>query len=175
MRQTSFAGFHCSLARSLETVGDWWTPLIIRDVYLGLERFEDLATDLGISRNLLATRLENLVEADILERVRYSDRPPRDRYALTAAGRELIPVLIALTAWGDRWVTPPGGPPVLFGHDGHGCEPAIVCSTCRKDLTAENLQVRPGPGGRSTRGTKLIGRFIKQRAQSFAPAGRKRR
>ena len=76
MRQTSFAGFHCSLARSLEVVGDWWTPLILRDLFLGLDRFEDLIADLGISRNLPTARLATLVEHGVVERRRYSERPP---------------------------------------------------------------------------------------------------
>src|SRR5436190_2349782 len=130
MRQTSFAGFHCSLARSLEVVGDWWTPLILRDLFLGLDRFEDLIADLGISRNLLTARLATLVEHGVVERRRYSERPPRDRYLLTEAGRQLVPILTALTAWGDRRATPPGGPPVLFQHQacGHVCTPQPVCS-----------------------------------------------
>src|SRR5215471_4914751 len=82
MRQTSFAGMHCSLAQSLEIVGDWWSPLILRDLFAGIARFEDLAKDLGVSRSLLTLRLEHLVERGVVERRRYSERPPRDRYAL---------------------------------------------------------------------------------------------
>src|SRR5262252_9248412 len=116
MRQTSFADMHCSLAHALELVGDWWTPLILRDLFMGLDRFDDLVTDLGISRNLLSTRLAELVAQGVVERQRYSDRPPRDHYRLTRSGRELVPIFAALTAWGDRWATPPFGPPVLFRH-----------------------------------------------------------
>ena len=110
MRQTSFATMACSLARSLELVGDWWTPLIIRDLQLGVDRFDALADDLGISRNLLTTRLAHLVEHGIVARHRYQEHPPRDRYVLTEAGQELFPVLMALIVWGDRWATPEGGP-----------------------------------------------------------------
>src|SRR5215813_1874676 len=99
MRRTSFAGMHCSMARSLEVMGDWWTPLILRDLHLGLSRFDELAEDLAISRNLLTTRLAALVKHGIVERRRYSEHPPRDAYVLTAAGRDLVPVLMALTAW----------------------------------------------------------------------------
>src|SRR5689334_22654077 len=116
MQRTSFARMHCSLARSLEVMGDWWTPLILRDLYFGLDRFADLVENLGVSRNLLSTRLATLVERGLIERQRYSDHPPRDRYVLTGAGRELVPVLMALTAWGDRWVAPSAGPPVRFQH-----------------------------------------------------------
>ena len=159
MRQTSFANMHCSLARSLEKVGDWWTPLILRDIFLGLNRFDDLAADLGISRNMLTTRLGSLVENGIVERVRYSERPPRDRYVLTQAGRELVPVLTALTAWGDRWATPPGGPAAIHHHVrcGHHFTPTVTCSECGAPVTTEELEVLPGPGARRGPGTALRG------------------
>jgi DNA-binding HxlR family transcriptional regulator len=160
MRQISFADFHCSLARSLDLIGDWWTPLIIRDLSLGLHRFDELATNLGISRNLLTTRLKALVEANIVERVRYCERPPRDNYRLTPAGRDLVPILAALTAWGDRWTAPPGGPPMLFGHDGHRCTPTVCCSDCGQPLTSKNLEVEPGPGSAPGPGSQLISRVL---------------
>src|SRR5262245_10743947 len=162
MRQTSFAGFSCSLARSLDAMGDWWTPLIVRDLFLGLDRFDDLVTDLGISRNLLTTRLAALVEHGLVERQRYSERPPRDRYRLTDAGRELMPILAALTAWGDRWATPPGGPPVVFRHRacGHDCTPRVACPHCGEPIASEELEVLPGPGGRRAPGTLLSSQVI---------------
>ncbi|MCV7103632.1 winged helix-turn-helix transcriptional regulator [Mycobacterium palustre] len=159
MRQVSFADFHCSLARSLEVIGDWWTPLIIRDLSLGLARFDDLATNLGISRNLLTARLKALVEANVVERVRYCERPPRDHYRLTAAGRDLVPILAALTAWGDRWVTPPQGPPLLFRHDGHRCTPTVCCAECGQPVNTKNLRVEPGPGAVPGPGAQLIDRL----------------
>ena len=160
MRQTSFADFHCSLARSLDLIGDWWTPLIIRDLALGLERFDDLAADLGISRNLLTTRLTGLVAANIVERVRYCDHPPRHLYRLTAAGRDLVPILVALTAWGDRWTPPPEGAPLLFRHDEHRCTPTVCCSTCGQPVTAETLKATPGPGAAPGPGTRLVAGLI---------------
>ena len=160
MRQTSFADMHCSLAHALELVGDWWTPLILRDLFLGLDRFDDLATDLGISRNLLTTRLAELVEHGIVERQRYSERPPRDRYVLTQAGRELAPIFAALTAWGDRWATPRGGPPVIFEHRtcGQAFTPTVACSQCGQPVAPEDLRILPGPGARSAPGTLLYGK-----------------
>jgi DNA-binding HxlR family transcriptional regulator len=160
MRQTSFADFHCSLARSLEVVGDWWTPLIVRDVALGLTRFEELVEDLGISRNLLAARLEDLEGNGILERRQYLERPPRFRYRLTRAGVELLPILMSLTAWGDRWFTPPGGPPVRFEHSTCGQEftPVESCSECGEPVKPGDVIPRPGPGftaARGVRGTRL--------------------
>ncbi len=105
----------------------------------------------------MTTRLNELVDNGLVRRERYSDRPPRDRYVLTRPGRELVPILCALTAWGDRWQTPPGGPPVRFRHDGHPGTPTVSCSTCGEALTAENIDVRPGPGGRAAPGTRLVG------------------
>lgn len=147
---------HCSLARTLEVVGDWWTPLILRDVYLGIDRFADLAENLGLSRNLLTERLASLVGNGVLRRERYQERPPRDRYALTEAGQQLVPILVALTAWGDRWQTPEGGPPIRFQHGDHDTEPVVACRVCGNQIEAADLTAKPGPGGRRAPGTMLI-------------------
>lgn len=157
---------HCSLARSLEVMGDWWTPLILRDLYFGLGRFADIAEDLGVSKNLLSARLTALVERGLVERQRYSEHPPRDRYVLTAAGRDLLPVLMALTAWGDRWVGPPQGPPVRFEHRACGklVEPEIVCSHCGGRLDVDEVVPLPGPGRRAAPGTRLIGKGLRERS-----------
>src|SRR5262245_22692384 len=144
---------HCSLARALEVVGDWWTPLILRDVYLGVDRFSELAQDLGLSRNLLTERLGGLVSNGVLRRERYSEHPPRDRYVLTEGGRQLIPILIALTAWGDRWQEPEGGPPIRFQHGDHDAAPVVACGVCGSQVTAADLTALPGPGGRRAPGT----------------------
>jgi len=160
MRQTSFAQMHCSLARSLEVVGDWWSPLILRSIYLGADRFQDLAEDLGLSRNLLADRLRRLVDGGVLTRERYADRPPRDRYALTRAGRELVPILAALTAWGGpvadaaRWAA------VVFEHAGHECRATVGCGTCGEPLTSDAMTPMPGPGGRRAAGTTLVAGIV---------------
>ncbi|MFC9742300.1 winged helix-turn-helix transcriptional regulator [Streptomyces noursei] len=164
MRQTSFADMHCSLARTLEVVGDWWTPLILRDVYLGIDRFADLVEDLGLSRHLLTDRLNGLVDNGILRRERCQERPPRDRYALTEAGQELVPIVVALTAWGDRWQTPEGGPPIRFRHGHHDAVPMVACAACGNQITSDDLAPKPGPGGRQAPGTMLIpARLIKFR------------
>ena len=168
MRQTSFADFHCSLARSLDVVGDWWTPLIVRDVGMGLSRFDQFVADLGISRNLLATRLDDLVANGILERHQYQDRPPRYRYTLTAAGLELVPILMSLTAWGDRWFTPPGGPPLRFRHRTCGEEftPQECCSECGEPVQAIDVIPLAGPGMRAERGTTLLADQVRRFAEA---------
>lgn len=166
MRQTSFADFNCSLAQSLELIGDWWTPLILRDIFIGIDKFDDLAVDLGISRNLLTTRLADLVKHEIVERVRYSQRPPRDRYVLTEAGGELMPILAALTAWGDRWTDRKNGPPTLFRHKtcGHVITPQVACSHCGEVLSAAELEGVRGPGARVGPGTRLFAKLLSARA-----------
>ena len=165
MRQTSFAEMACSMARSLELIGDWWTPLIIRDLQLGIDRFDALAENLGISRNLLTIRLAHLVEHGIAERRRYQQHPPRDRYLLTEAGQELWPVLMALIAWGDRWVTPEGGPPLVFRHRacGHHVTPTVSCDTCGQPLRASDVEVLTGPGARTGPGTAILAQVLGDR------------
>src|SRR4029453_3360076 len=120
MQRTSFADMTCSIARTLDAAGEWWSPLIVRDVHLGITRFDDLRRDLGISRKVLSERLERLVDQGVLERRAYSQRPPRYEYLLTQKGRELVDVLLAMMAWGDRWTAGSAGPPLLLRHDACG-------------------------------------------------------
>lgn len=157
MSRAQFGQMHCSMARALDIIGDTWTPLILRDVYLGLNRFDDLVIDLGISRNLLTTRLDHLVDAQVVERRPYQVRLPRYEYRLTEAGRDLMPVLMALTAWGDRWVGPEPGPPILFEHScGQVVTPTVTCPACHEAFTTDTVTPRPGPGGRASTGTLLL-------------------
>ena len=107
VRRTSFASMPCSVARTLEVVGEWWTLLIVRDALRGVTRFEDFQRRLGIARNILAARLDGLVEAGILERREYQQAPRREEYVLTSKGEDLRPVLAALRAWGDRHTPAP--------------------------------------------------------------------
>lgn len=137
-------------------MGDWWAPLILRDIALGVDRFDDLATDLGISRNLLTRRLSDLVRHGLLEPVAYHDHPPRHYYRLTEPGRDLMPILAALTRWGDRWQTPPGGPPLRFQHEGHACDPQVTCAGCGQRVTWANLEPLPGPGAVAAPGTAIV-------------------
>ena len=104
MLSRNYEGQDCSIARALEVVGERWTLLIVRDVLLGLCRFDQLQQSLGVARNVLAARLGRLVDEGVLERVPYSKRPPRHEYRLTEKGRELEPALTALRRWGDQLV-----------------------------------------------------------------------
>jgi DNA-binding HxlR family transcriptional regulator len=139
---------HCSVAQTLEQIGEWWTLLILRDAFLGVRRFEDFQRRLGIARNILANRLDTLVEHGILERRRYSERPERFEYRLTDKGRDLWSVMTAIRQWGDRWVLPPVEPPVVLVHDrcGHRCTAEVHCSECGEPLELRELHLEPGPG-----------------------------
>ncbi|MGW2348502.1 winged helix-turn-helix transcriptional regulator [Actinacidiphila glaucinigra] len=103
-RRTHLGDANCSIAQALDVVGDWWTLLIVRDAARGVDRFDDLQRELGVSRKVLAERLRLLVDADVLAREPYQERPARYAYRLTPRGRALLPVLIALQDWGDQWV-----------------------------------------------------------------------
>ncbi len=137
----------CSIARTLDVVGERWSLLIVRDaLFAGVTRFGDFQHNLGVATNVLASRLDSFVAAGIMERRRYSERPPQDEYVLTEKGRDLGPALMALTAWGDRWASP-DGPPILYGHAtcGGALHQELVCATCGT-VDASEVVVRPGPG-----------------------------
>ena len=137
----------CSVAQCLEVVGEWWTMLIVRDAFLGIRRFDDFQARTGISRNVLAARLEHLVDNGVLERRQYQDRPPRHEYVLTEKGRDLWHVLTAMREWGDRWAAPEG-PPVELVHRAcdHVTHTAVVCDHCGEPLDARSVRAVPGPG-----------------------------
>jgi DNA-binding HxlR family transcriptional regulator len=138
----------CSIARSLEVVGERWTFLIVRNLFLGLRRFDEIQANLGIARNVLSARLDKLVEHGIVETRQYSDRPPRHEYVLTDKGRDLWPALIALMQWGDRHDPAPGGPPTVIVHRGcgGGVDSHRVCLECGKALELHHVQALAGPG-----------------------------
>jgi len=163
MKRTIFAKMHCSLARGLEMIGDWWSPLILRDLFLNVTRFDDLIEDLGISRNLLTSRLNALIDKGVIEREAYQRHPPRYEYRLTEAGRDLVPAILALTAWGDRWARPKQGSPILFVHKacGHQFQPQVTCSECGELIKAETVAAVPGPGGAARPGTRVLARRLR--------------
>ena len=125
----------------MEILGERWTLLIIRDVFLGLRRFEQFQKSLGIARNVLTDRLNRLVDEGILERVRYSERPERYEYRLTPAGRDLYPSIVTLMRWGDEHLQGELGPPVVLRHNlcGHEADPVLVCSHCREELRPRDV------------------------------------
>jgi len=148
MLHRTYEGQDCSIARTLEIVGERWTLLIMRDAFLGVRRFDDIQRDLGISRKVLAERLKHLVEAGMLERLAYSERPARYEYALTEKGFGFVDVLMAMAAWGDRWTAGDAGPPVLRRHRtcGQITQVELRCSVCGETLHSTDVDVEPGPG-----------------------------
>jgi DNA-binding HxlR family transcriptional regulator len=136
----------CSVANALDIIGDRWSLLILRDAFLGVRRFDDWQKDLGIARNILAQRLDRLVQAEILEPRRYQESPARDEYVLTAKGKDLLDVLLTLWRWGDRWTPPP--PKVhrdLVHLDcGHVTHAVPSCAHCGEELKRSNLRIEPG-------------------------------
>lgn len=148
MRRASFSDMNCSVARSLEYVGEWWTLLIVRDALFGITRFEEFQQRLGIARNILAKRLDTLVEAGVLERQPYDESRERYDYVLTDKGRDLWPVLVAIRQWGDEWISGPGHEPVTMLHTRCGTliTAHLACDHCGERLEASDIRNRPGPG-----------------------------
>jgi len=138
----------CSIARSLSIIGDRWTLLVLRNAFLGTRRFDDFQALLGVTRHVLADRLKRLVESDILKKAPYQDGQARFEYRLTEKGRDLYPVLLALVAWGDKWMDEGKGAPLEYLHKtcGHKFKPTMVCSECQDPLTPYDVVPMAGPG-----------------------------
>jgi len=153
MHVTSLAEWNCSIAKTLDVVGEWWTPLILRDAFRGTRRFDDFQASLGLARSVLTARLRKLTEQGILERHAYSEHPPRYEYRLTEKGLALFPVISALMQWGDTWAPGPDGPPVVLVHDacGHLTQPVLTCPHCHGEISTANTHSEPGPGSRAAR------------------------
>jgi DNA-binding HxlR family transcriptional regulator len=148
MQRTRFGDMACSIARTLDVIGEPWSPLILRNLYVGITRFEQLQQSLGISRKVLTERLKWLADNGIVARLQYSARPPRHEYALTTKGLELCDLLLVMVRWGDQWTAGEAGPPVLYRH--HACgeisHVELHCSVCDRPMRATDLDVLPGPG-----------------------------
>lgn len=127
----------CSIARALEIVGRRGALLAVREVFLGNRKFDEMVRRTGVPRDTLAARLRALVDAGVLERVRYSDHPARFEYHLTEAGLDLYPVILTLMSWGDRYLAGESGPPLVLEHScGHQMGAVVVCEGCRQTVTA---------------------------------------
>ena len=147
MLRSDYENQTCSVAATLEVVGERWSLLIIRDVILGLRRFDQIQADLGVARNVLQTRLSRLVDEGILEKRPYQQRPERFEYVLTEKGLDLWPVIVALLQWGDKYAAP-NGPPIVLEHKrcGGGVDEHRICGRCGARLKPRDVQPRPGPG-----------------------------
>lgn len=147
MRRDRIAAQRCSIARSSAVIGDPWSLLVIREVFLGHRRFTELVRYTGAQPSVVSERLKRLVDAGVLERREYQQHPPRQEYRLTPMGKDLQPVLLALTHWGDTHLDDGGGPPVVNVHTtcGNQVEPVMVCGHCREP-TEGRIRSEPGPG-----------------------------
>jgi DNA-binding HxlR family transcriptional regulator len=148
MLGNQYTGQTCSVAATLDVIGERWSLLIIREIMLGVRRFDALQKDLGVARNVLQTRLERLVEQGVLERQLYQERPKRYEYRLTEPGLDLWPTIVALLQWGDKHAPAAAGPPVLLEH--RDCGGAIdehrICERCGKRLGPRDAVAKAGPG-----------------------------
>lgn len=148
MSRNKIDSLNCSLADSLNLIGEWWTILILRESFFGTRRFEDFQQHLGIARNILAARLNTLCENGILQRVPVKQGAKRHEYRLTTMGRDLLTVIVALTQWGDRWLRQEQGAPVKFVERSSGEEiPEVrILAKDGRELRARELALIPGPG-----------------------------
>ena len=143
--RTLFETIDCSIARTMAVLGEPWTALILRDLFIGITRFEALHAHLGVSRKVLALRLSRLARDEIVVKRAYAERPERFDYILTDKGWQLCDILLAISAWGDTWTTSQTGPPALIRH--HRCDhlttAEIRCSHCGEPLHAADVEVTP--------------------------------
>lgn len=149
MLGSGYSDQNCSIARTLELVGERWTLMVLRDVFLGIRRFDAMQRDLGVARNILSARLERLVGESILAKIPYSERPTRYEYRLTEKGLDLWPIVVELLRWGDRHAAP-DGPPIVLRHRDCGGElgERRICTGCGEPLGPRDVRAEPGPGAR---------------------------
>jgi len=146
MQRKSFNRMECPVARSLERVGEWWSILIMRDAIYGMTRFDEFQKNLDIAPNMLTRRLAVLVEAGLLEKRQYCDKPPRYEYIVTPRGRDFRPVLWSLQTWGNRHFAPEGESVVLIDRDtGLPADPILVDRNTGKPITEATHTNAPGP------------------------------
>ena len=162
MRRKSFHEMLCPIARSLERVGEWWSMLILRDALHGMTRFDQFQTSLGIAPNMLTRRLNSLVDAGLLERCRYSDRPPRYEYVPTARGSDFFPVLVALLNFGNKHFAKDGKRVVIADRQtGTTVEPVMMDAATGRPIVNPDYALAAGPAA---------SRRIKQKYAAIAEA-----
>jgi DNA-binding HxlR family transcriptional regulator len=149
----AFATQNCSIARPLSVLGERWTLLVLREIFLGNRRFDEIRAELGVATNILSARLATLVDQGIVERRLYSEHPERFEYRLTEKGRDLQPILLAFLRWGDKYTAGPAGPPLETVHSecDHVFHMVPTCSHCGEEVKPTEVRPRPGPGARKSR------------------------
>jgi DNA-binding HxlR family transcriptional regulator len=147
-QRTDTSDWPCPIARGVDVLGDGWTLLILRDACLGVRRFDDFQRSLGIGRNILSKRLQQLVDDGLFTRTAYSEHPNRFEYRLTEKGRDAFAVLAAMATWSERWNPHPDGPILHWRHTtcDHDMHAAVVCDHCGEGIDVRQVRARPGPG-----------------------------
>ena len=132
----------------MDLLGDWWTPLVLREAFYGIHKFDDFQRELGIARNTLNDRLHRLVGEGLLEKRPYQREPMRYDYVLTEKGTDFFGVLAAMSRWGDRWLADEEGAPIVLHHEpcGHDTQAEVVCASCGEPMRAQDTTMRMGPG-----------------------------
>jgi DNA-binding HxlR family transcriptional regulator len=150
MKKTAFDTMNCSLARALDQIGDWWTLLILREAMLGNDRFDGIQAALGVARNILSARLQKLADHGILARQALSPGGKRTAYRLTRKGEELLPALLALMQWGDRWISGKGHEPMIAEEAAiaRGVPRLTIRNASGEPLGVSDIRFRAGPGAR---------------------------
>ena len=170
MQPKSPSILECPVGRAVETVGEWWSILILRDAFQGATRFDEFEQGLGIAPNILSRRLAHLTETGMFVRRRYSERPPRYEYILTAKARDFFPVVAALLAWGNKHLAPKGEALLLANRDDiRPLDPIVVDAADMHPITLTNTVVVPGP--RASRGMHRRLVSLKAMNPAVVPAG----
>lgn len=173
MRRASFQELNCSIAQTLEAVGDWWSLLILRDIFFGVTRFDDIQRRLGIARNTLTDRLIWLSDHGVVKRVPYGDSGNRFEYLLTEKGRDLQPVLLAMVAWGDKWGATAEHPPLQPSDpNGDRVELRIVNARTGRRVPRDKVRMLPTKGAADP--NMMPPHDNRSRAASPRGAGRRR-
>jgi DNA-binding HxlR family transcriptional regulator len=158
MQRTSLSGAECPMAASLDQVGDWWSMLILRDAFDGYSRFDEFERSLGIAPNMLTRRLKSLVAAGVLERQPYQERPVRYAYVLTPRGRQFLPVLLALNAWGSAVMDPDERTVVVVeAETGRALDPVLVDRATGEPIDLAKVRFAAGPGASEGMRGRLAG------------------
>lgn len=158
----------CSVARAAGLLADPWVLLLLREAFRGVKRFDDFVSLTGAAKTVASDRLRRLLGAGILERRRYSQRPPRDEYALTDRGRDLFPLYMELMGWGDRHLVNEAGLPVLLRHKRCGAltSPGAACASCGELMKPEDVRYEQGPGAVGPEADRIRERIVLARRRA---------
>ncbi|WP_066910253.1 winged helix-turn-helix transcriptional regulator [Millisia brevis] len=148
MKTRSFASWPCTVARTVDILGDAWSVLILREAFYGLRRFDEFVVSLSIPRNTLTARLNALIEHGLVRKVQYQSEPVRHEYELTESGRDFFPVMVAMKTWGDKWTAHAEPLPIILRHNicGHELHATVVCDECGREVRLDDTTPHAGPG-----------------------------